>query len=54
MIVIMILLFADKLYHQNIYVLNACCRDAWDMAAELCLSQLPSLVEDPNVEFQVI
>jgi len=29
------------------------CRDAWDMAAELCLSQLPSLVEDPNSEFQV-
>ncbi|KAK7294811.1 hypothetical protein RJT34_17708 [Clitoria ternatea] len=26
--------------------------DAWDMAAELCLSQLPSLVEDPNTEFQ--
>lgn len=23
------------------------------MAAELCLSQLPSLVEDPNAEFQV-
>ncbi|KAF3448860.1 hypothetical protein FNV43_RR09576 [Rhamnella rubrinervis] len=26
--------------------------DAWDMAAEMCLSQLPSLVEDPNAEFQ--
>lgn len=26
--------------------------DAWDMAAELCLSQLPSLVEDPHAEFQ--
>ncbi|KAI9116038.1 hypothetical protein K1719_012968 [Acacia pycnantha] len=26
--------------------------DAWDMAAELCLSQLPSLIENPNVEFQ--
>ncbi|XP_073034255.1 LOW QUALITY PROTEIN: regulatory-associated protein of TOR 1-like [Primulina eburnea] len=26
--------------------------DAWDMAAEICLSQLPALVEDPNVEFQ--
>ncbi|XP_021622522.1 regulatory-associated protein of TOR 1 isoform X1 [Manihot esculenta] len=26
--------------------------DAWDMAAEICLSQLPSLVEDPNAEFQ--
>ncbi|PNY03703.1 regulatory-associated protein of TOR 1-like [Trifolium pratense] len=26
--------------------------DAWDMAAELCLSQLPSLVEDPNAKFQ--
>ncbi|XP_019413125.1 PREDICTED: regulatory-associated protein of TOR 1-like isoform X2 [Lupinus angustifolius] len=26
--------------------------DAWDMAAELCLSQLPSLVEDPNAEYQ--
>ncbi|CAN1142079.1 Regulatory-associated protein of TOR 1 [Linum perenne] len=28
--------------------------DAWDMAAEICLSQLPSLVEDPNAEFQVL
>ncbi|MBA0681264.1 hypothetical protein Goari_023082, partial [Gossypium aridum] len=28
--------------------------DAWDMAAEICLSQLPSLVEDPNAEFQLI
>ena len=28
-------------------------RDAWDMAAEICLSQLPALVEDPNLEFQV-
>ncbi|XP_012089724.1 regulatory-associated protein of TOR 1 [Jatropha curcas] len=26
--------------------------DAWDMAAEICLFQLPSLVEDPNAEFQ--
>ncbi|KAG5248313.1 regulatory-associated protein of TOR [Salix suchowensis] len=26
--------------------------DAWDMAAEICLSQLPSLVEDSNSEFQ--
>ncbi|XP_025648920.1 regulatory-associated protein of TOR 1 isoform X1 [Arachis hypogaea] len=26
--------------------------DAWDMAAELCLSQLPSLVGNPNAEFQ--
>ncbi|PRQ42771.1 putative transcription factor WD40-like family [Rosa chinensis] len=26
--------------------------DAWDMAAEICLSQLPLLVEDPNAEFQ--
>ncbi|XP_022733761.1 regulatory-associated protein of TOR 1-like isoform X2 [Durio zibethinus] len=26
--------------------------DAWDMAAEICLSQLPSLVEDPSAEFQ--
>ncbi|XP_024514847.1 regulatory-associated protein of TOR 2 [Selaginella moellendorffii] len=25
---------------------------AWDMAAETCLSQLPSLVKDPNAEFQ--
>lgn len=23
------------------------------MAAEICLSQLPALVEDPNLEFQV-
>lgn len=30
-----------------------CCRDAWDMAAEICLSQLPQLVEDPNAEFEV-
>ncbi|PPR83893.1 hypothetical protein GOBAR_AA36820 [Gossypium barbadense] len=27
-------------------------RDAWDMVAEICLSQLPSLVEDRNAEFQ--
>lgn len=26
--------------------------DAWDMAAEICLSQLPTLLEDPNAEFQ--
>ncbi|XP_047316415.1 regulatory-associated protein of TOR 1 isoform X2 [Impatiens glandulifera] len=26
--------------------------DSWDMAAEICLSQLPGLVEDPNAEFQ--
>uniref|UniRef100_A0A1D1Z5U7 Regulatory-associated protein of TOR 1 n=2 Tax=Anthurium amnicola TaxID=1678845 RepID=A0A1D1Z5U7_9ARAE len=26
--------------------------DAWDMAAEICLSKLPSLLEDPNAEFQ--
>ncbi|XP_052176881.1 regulatory-associated protein of TOR 1-like isoform X3 [Diospyros lotus] len=26
--------------------------DAWDMAAEICLSQLPFLVEDPNATFQ--
>ncbi|EXB42394.1 Regulatory-associated protein of TOR 1 [Morus notabilis] len=26
--------------------------DAWDMAAEICLSQLPLLVEDSNAEFQ--
>ncbi|XP_010264478.1 PREDICTED: regulatory-associated protein of TOR 1-like isoform X2 [Nelumbo nucifera] len=26
--------------------------DAWDMAAEICLSQLPSLIEEPNAEFQ--
>lgn len=26
--------------------------DAWDMAAEICLTQLPSLLGDPNVEFQ--
>ncbi|KAA8517495.1 hypothetical protein F0562_017875 [Nyssa sinensis] len=25
--------------------------DAWDMAAEICLSQLPALIEDPNAEF---
>jgi regulator-associated protein of mTOR len=29
------------------------CRDAWDMAAEICLAQLPTLIEDPNAEFQV-
>ncbi|KAK9109935.1 hypothetical protein Sjap_017995 [Stephania japonica] len=27
--------------------------DAWDMAAEICLSQLSSLIEEPNVEFQI-
>lgn len=27
-------------------------RDAWDMAAEICLSHLPQLVLDPNAEFQ--
>ncbi|KAK4377456.1 hypothetical protein RND71_003752 [Anisodus tanguticus] len=26
--------------------------DAWDMAAEICLLQLPILLDDPNVEFQ--
>uniref|UniRef100_A0A803MHY0 Raptor N-terminal CASPase-like domain-containing protein n=1 Tax=Chenopodium quinoa TaxID=63459 RepID=A0A803MHY0_CHEQI len=26
--------------------------DAWDMAAEICLSQLPSLIHDPTAEFQ--
>ncbi|XP_058214721.1 regulatory-associated protein of TOR 1-like isoform X3 [Rhododendron vialii] len=26
--------------------------DAWDMAAEICLSQLPTLLEDPNADFQ--
>ncbi|XP_017218499.1 regulatory-associated protein of TOR 1 isoform X2 [Daucus carota subsp. sativus] len=26
--------------------------DAWDMAAEMCLAQLPALIEDPKVEFQ--
>ncbi|KAM7526570.1 hypothetical protein LguiA_016472 [Lonicera macranthoides] len=26
--------------------------DAWDMAAEICLSQLPTLLKDPNAEFQ--
>ncbi|KAG7553698.1 WD40 repeat [Arabidopsis suecica] len=26
--------------------------DAWDMAAEICLSQLPKLFLDPNTEFQ--
>ncbi|XP_062201738.1 regulatory-associated protein of TOR 1-like isoform X2 [Phragmites australis] len=26
--------------------------DAWDMAAEICLSKLPQLIADPNVEFQ--
>jgi hypothetical protein len=32
-------------------VLNA--RDAWDMAAEMCLSKLPQLIANPNAEFQV-
>ncbi|KAG5552694.1 hypothetical protein RHGRI_010703 [Rhododendron griersonianum] len=27
-------------------------RDAWDMAAEICLTQLPTLLEDPNADFQ--
>ncbi|CAH8391318.1 unnamed protein product [Eruca vesicaria subsp. sativa] len=26
--------------------------DAWDMAAEICLSRLPQLVRDPNSEFE--
>ncbi|XP_055806749.1 regulatory-associated protein of TOR 1-like isoform X3 [Solanum dulcamara] len=26
--------------------------DAWDMAAEICLLQLPTLLDDPSVEFQ--
>ncbi|KAI8559441.1 hypothetical protein RHMOL_Rhmol04G0173900 [Rhododendron molle] len=26
--------------------------DAWDMAAEICLTQLPTLLEDPNADFQ--
>ncbi|KAL0744122.1 hypothetical protein Bca4012_085635 [Brassica carinata] len=26
--------------------------DAWDMAAEICLSRLPQLVRDPNTEFE--
>nr|XP_023912272.1 regulatory-associated protein of TOR 1 [Quercus suber]POF10632.1 regulatory-associated protein of tor 1 [Quercus suber] len=25
--------------------------DAWDMAAEICLAQLPTLIDDPNAEF---
>lgn len=33
--------------------MRVCYRDAWDMAAEICLSQLKSLVDDPNAEFQV-
>jgi regulator-associated protein of mTOR len=28
-------------------------RHAWDMAAEICLSQLPTLLSDPSAEFQV-
>lgn len=28
-------------------------RDAWDMAAENCLSKLPQLLSEPNAEFQV-
>jgi hypothetical protein len=39
-----------SIYH---YFTKVQCRDAWDMAAEICLSQLPSMVEDPNSEFQV-
>jgi hypothetical protein len=29
-------------------------RHAWDMAAEICLAQLPMLLCDPNAEFKVI
>ncbi len=29
-------------------------RHAWDMAAEICLAQLPMLLQDPNAEFKVI
>ncbi|KAI8571174.1 hypothetical protein RHMOL_Rhmol01G0098100 [Rhododendron molle] len=28
-------------------------RDAWDMAAEICLTQLPTLLEDPNADLQL-
>ncbi|TYJ39735.1 hypothetical protein E1A91_A04G089900v1 [Gossypium mustelinum] len=35
------------------YSLDQKRRDAWDIAAEICLSQLPSSVEDRNAEFQV-
>lgn len=38
---------------QCAYFIAVIFRDAWDMAAEICLSQLPTLVDDPNAEFQV-
>lgn len=38
---------------QCAYFITVIFRDAWDMAAEICLSQLPTLVDDPNAEFQV-
>lgn len=38
----------------SIFTFNfAHCRDAWDMAAEICLAQLPTLMDDPMAEFQV-
>lgn len=30
------------------------CRHAWDMAAEICLAQLPILLSDPTAEFEVL
>jgi hypothetical protein len=26
---------------------------AWDLAVDICLSQLPALIEDPNLEYKV-
>ncbi|KAK9137788.1 hypothetical protein Sjap_008382 [Stephania japonica] len=51
--------FADlfqRLFRQDLLVASLFRNfllDAWDMAAEICLSQLSSLIEEPNVEFQI-
>lgn len=33
-------------YHHSMW-------EAWDMAVDLCLSQVPQLLENPNFEYQV-
>lgn len=45
-------LFETIMY--NVNAVNWFSRHAWDMAAEICLSQLPALLSDSNLEFQVL
>ena len=45
-------LFASTTFCAFCNLLNP--RDAWDMAAEICLSKLPEFIADPNAEFQVL